>query len=170
MYTLRQTTLPGRTLGEGQRQSGRFHSNKHFHYYPLHLQQPGIYQIETHSALDTLCILMDERGKKIHRDDDSGSGSNCRLQKTLSPGRYLLAVRTFKKVGGDYQVSLSKKALPSPKPPKKTPTPQKPPTLQKPRPVATTPSPTPRPTTPTPQKTPTPTPATPRPVPMPTHS
>lgn len=60
---------------------------------------------------DTYLELFDADGQSIAQDDDgAGEGTNSRLAKTLSAGRYTLQVRALGDGTGDYSLSLAEGA------------------------------------------------------------
>jgi len=64
------------------------------------------------SAFDTSLLLVDivnnEVGNLVLQNDDSGSGTNSRIETTLSPGTYWLGVTSFDpNESGDYDIAIT---------------------------------------------------------------
>ena len=64
------------------------------------------------SAFDTNLLLVDivnnEVGNLVLQNDDSGSGTNSRLETTLSPGTYWLGVTSFDpSESGSYDIAIT---------------------------------------------------------------
>lgn len=62
--------------------------------------------LESSGLVDLVGDLYDGDGGLVTSDDDSGSGANFYMAPTLSPGRYLLEVRSNNNETGTYDVSL----------------------------------------------------------------
>lgn len=61
--------------------------------------RPGEVTVQTNGSLDTSGVLEDCSGDQIDEDDDSGSGSNFKIVRTLDPGTYYIRVSTGKATG-----------------------------------------------------------------------
>ena len=66
----------------------------------------------TSSAFDTNLLLVDivnnEVGNLARQDDDGGSGTNSRLETTLSPGTYWLGITSFApNESGNYDIAIT---------------------------------------------------------------
>jgi Matrixin len=64
------------------------------------------------TVIDTTLLLVDiidnEVGSLVLQDDDGGSGTNSRIETTLSPGTYWLGVTSFdSNESGDYDIEIS---------------------------------------------------------------
>lgn len=69
----------------------------------------GRVRIETASSsrTDTLCIVYDERGREVARDNDSGSNRQCRVDFHANGGRYFVEVRgSSYSSTGDYTIKF----------------------------------------------------------------
>ncbi|HAA55870.1 MAG TPA: hypothetical protein DCE42_13995 [Myxococcales bacterium] len=64
--------------------------------FSFKIQTSGHYNIETRGRnADPKCVLMDRKTRKIiTKDDDSGFARNCRMRLNLSPGEYIVQIRT----------------------------------------------------------------------------
>lgn len=62
--------------------------------------------VRSGSRLDPYVDLYDARGNRIGFDDDSGTGNNSRLTKTLGTGTYYVRVRGVSSSTGEYTVSV----------------------------------------------------------------
>lgn len=63
---------------------------------------------ETSGSTDTICVLMDRYGREILTDDDSGSGTNCRLQFEANDSPVYVGVRGYSSsTTGPFQVRWS---------------------------------------------------------------
>ena len=59
-------------------------------------------------AFDTYLYLLDDRGVEIALDDDSGSGRNSRITRTLQPGTYqIVATSYYQTATGSYELSVA---------------------------------------------------------------
>lgn len=60
-------------------------------------------------SFNTYLILLDAKGNPIASDDDSGGGTNARLQQNLDPGTYFVVVKPSDDpaASGDYSIALS---------------------------------------------------------------
>jgi len=63
--------------------------------YQFEVSESGSVQIDLTSSIDTYLYLLDSEGVVIARDDDSGSGLNSRLTRTLDAGTYRLVAATY---------------------------------------------------------------------------
>lgn len=75
--------------------------------YKFVVANPGDYVIETGGATDLTLALFGPNSpvKLVAQNDDSGAGSNARIEATLSPGTYFLQVRHYSAAGvGPYQI------------------------------------------------------------------
>jgi hypothetical protein len=62
-------------------------------YFKLSIPSSGKLTIQTTGSTDTYGYLLDQSGKTIASNDDSGSGANFRISKTLTTGSYYVQVR-----------------------------------------------------------------------------
>jgi len=60
-------------------------------------QSGGKVYIYTSGSIDTYCYLLDSSGKVIAQDDDSGEGTNCKIDTTIKSGNYYIKVRGYDK-------------------------------------------------------------------------
>jgi hypothetical protein len=69
----------------------------------------GSLTVETDGSLDTIMELYDNSGAKLKDDDDSGSGTNAKIQHTVSAGStYRIKVREYEnKTSGTYRIRAS---------------------------------------------------------------
>jgi uncharacterized protein len=76
----------------------------------LDLSAPSIVTLETHSGLDLYLELdaLDAEGNatRVAEDDDGGPGTEARIARALSPGRYRITVRPYGATTGPYAVSV----------------------------------------------------------------
>lgn len=74
--------------------------------YIFEVKKTGRYRFETLSGLDPKCTLLHRSLRVITRDDDSGLGRNCRIERQLKKGTYELQVRpaTTARNRGPYRV------------------------------------------------------------------
>jgi len=61
----------------------------------LEIDQTGMYTIQSEGDLDVVCRLLDESGRQVAADDDSGEGMNCSMTVPLGPGQYQVEVVGF---------------------------------------------------------------------------
>jgi Bacterial pre-peptidase C-terminal domain len=69
----------------------------------------GEYTIETHGNTDVVMGLFgpDDQTKSMDEDDNSGKGTNARIDTNLKPGKYYLCVSHFQPTGtGSYEISV----------------------------------------------------------------
>lgn len=69
-------------------------------------------EIESSGSVDTFGSLYDKQGTLIATDDDEGSGSNFRLVKNLTAGRYFVRVEGVDAGEGSYGLDLTLVAEP----------------------------------------------------------
>ncbi len=80
-----------------------------YDYYGLTAPTSGAYVFETTGTTDTFIELYDTNGSVIANDDDSGSGTNGRIEYTLTEGqRYYVSVHEYNNdATGDYTLVIS---------------------------------------------------------------
>ena len=79
--------------------------------YAFRLDSAGRYVIGTSGATDVVMSLHgpDNEAALVAVDDDSGLGLNARIERVLTPGRYLVQVRHYHPQGsGRYEVALER--------------------------------------------------------------
>ena len=47
----------------------------------------------TSSAFDAYLLLLDAKGNLVDQDDDSGGGTNARINRLLAPGSYYVVAK-----------------------------------------------------------------------------
>jgi hypothetical protein len=75
--------------------------------FQFQVSQAGDYVIETGGATDVMLSLYgpDSAAKLVAQDDDSGAGSNARIEASLRPGTYVVQVRHYRSSGtGPYRL------------------------------------------------------------------
>ena len=77
----------------GRAQPGRIERRGDRDYFRFDLSGRRRINLYTTGRTDTYCDLQDSRGRRITRNDNSGSGSNCRIRRRLNRGTYYVRVR-----------------------------------------------------------------------------
>ena len=74
--------------------AGRIDPGDDADYFRLRLDQSTAVAIYTTGSLDTTGRLQDSSGNEVDSDDDSGAGTNFRIEATLSAGTHYIAVES----------------------------------------------------------------------------
>lgn len=64
-------------------------------YFRITLDRPGTLRLHTSGGTDTYGHLEDSGGGELARNDDAGSGTNFRIERSLPAGTYYVRVRGF---------------------------------------------------------------------------
>ena len=75
--------------------AGRIDPDNDTDYFRLRLSQSTVVAIYTTGSLDTTGSLQDSSGNQVDFDDDGGSGTNFRIEATLSAGTHYIAVEAY---------------------------------------------------------------------------
>ncbi len=75
------------------------------HFFRIHAKGGSFVRIETTGTADTYCWLFDQKGTRVARNNNSGKGPNCRIDRVLKKGMYLLEVGVVRDRGGAFQVT-----------------------------------------------------------------
>lgn len=71
----------------------------------------------TSGDTDTYCVLFSGTGTELTRNDDAGSGLNCRIEHELPSGTYYLLVRQYdSSMTGNYTVRVDSESISEPTP------------------------------------------------------
>lgn len=77
-------------------------------YFEVTLDEAGTLTVSTSGDTDTFGALEDSEGTTIDSDDDSGTGSNFRIEEDLAAGTYFIRVRHFHNgLTGEYTLNVS---------------------------------------------------------------
>ncbi|MFN0119067.1 MAG: M12 family metallopeptidase [Blastocatellia bacterium] len=80
--------------------------------YTFNAATAAKYVIETTGATDVVMKLFGPNSQTalLAEDDDSGAGTNARIQRDLIPGKYFIQIRHFNKQGGtgSYKIQVKK--------------------------------------------------------------
>ncbi|MCY3952273.1 MAG: pre-peptidase C-terminal domain-containing protein [bacterium] len=96
--------------------------------YRLDVRDAGEVTIELSSQTDTYLYLLDAQGDVIVEDDDGGSGTDSRIVRDLSVGRYLVEATTYRAgASGSFTLGVRVARSASPPPPPPPPPPPAPP-------------------------------------------
>lgn len=86
--------------------SGRIETGQDVDFFRFQVPSRGSVEIRTSGSLDTLGALYDSSGTRLATNDDSGSGYNFRIVRTLSAGTYYVAVQSYGSGTGAYTLHL----------------------------------------------------------------
>ena len=101
-------TLAGATiLTLGGSQPGQIETGNDVDYFQIQVGASGVLTVETTGSLDTLGTLRDSSGSPLENDDDSGNGSNFRIQRTVNAGIYHVEVKSYGATTGSYTLHAS---------------------------------------------------------------
>ena len=101
-------TLAGATnLTLGGSQPGQIEAGNDVDYFQIQVGASGVLTVETTGSLDTLGTLRDSSGSPLENDDDSGNGSNFRIQRTVNAGTYHVEVKSYGATTGSYTLHAS---------------------------------------------------------------
>ena len=87
--------------------AGRIESGSDVDYFRFEVSGTREVTIGTSGSLDTVGTLYDGRGDQLASNDDSGSGYNFSIRRSLSTGTYYVRVRSFASLTGAYTLRLS---------------------------------------------------------------
>ncbi len=89
-------SVPGIVLGTAWR------------FFSFNLSSPGAVTVYTEGQTDTIGQLLDADCNRIVDDDDSGEGTNFRIETELEPGTYYISVRGYSDAtSGPYTLHIS---------------------------------------------------------------
>ena len=94
-----------RLIGVGDKSVGRISSTVP-ETWVIALPNRRKLQIWTTGSLDTMGVLADVTGRTLATNDDGGHGCNFRLQRTLDPGVYTIAVSSYNSARGCYRLCV----------------------------------------------------------------
>lgn len=77
-----------------------------FDYFVFELGSQTSVTVETTGTTDTYGVLYDDGGLRLDEDDDSGTGTNFSITKTLNAGRYFVRVEGSGGAEGSYSIDL----------------------------------------------------------------
>ena len=86
---------------------GRFEEGDDVDYFRFELSETREVTIETTGGLDTVGRLEDSEGDRLASNDDGGSGTNFRIQRSLSAGTYYVRVGSDASRAGAYTLRLA---------------------------------------------------------------
>ena len=81
-------------------------------YWRVAIPSYGTLIAETTGDADTVGALEDEQGRALATDDDSGAGSNFRIERNVEPGTYYIRVAGTEDGVGDYVLRVAHTPLP----------------------------------------------------------
>jgi hypothetical protein len=88
--------------------AGKIEEARDEDYFRIIVPTGGDLAIESQGSTDVYGHLYDSSENELTRDDDSGSGYNFSMERTVSPGTYYIRVRHWSSSGtGPYSVNVS---------------------------------------------------------------
>ena len=102
-----RSAASGLTLGTPV--AGRVDPGDDTDYFQLRLSQSTAVAIYTTGSLDTTGSLQDSSGNQVASDDDGGTGTNFRIEATLSAGTHYVAVGSIFRGIGDYTLHAERR-------------------------------------------------------------
>ena len=87
--------------------AGRIETGSDEDYFRFEVSSRGTVQLETTGGTDTTGTLYDSAGTRLAYNDDSGTGNNFRISRTLSAGTYYVAVGSYRTRTGAYTLSIT---------------------------------------------------------------
>ena len=103
-------------LAIGSSATGRVGPGDEVDYFSLEVNEPTVVAIYTTGSLDTLGSLRDSSNSKLAGDDDSGEGTNFRIEATLNVGIHYVRVESYHNVDGTYTLHVERQAAATPPP------------------------------------------------------
>ena len=92
------------TIRSGRFTPGEIHQANDVDWFRFRTSHAGEWVISTRGDLDTLCIV-NFGGDEVARDDDSGTGLNCRVEAMLQADRdYYVQVESYETDIGSYEL------------------------------------------------------------------
>ncbi|TNE50049.1 MAG: hypothetical protein EP343_10040 [Deltaproteobacteria bacterium] len=104
-FSLFNKRIVSKVLKVGGKQKGVLTEKAPRHFFRIQSQGGSLVRIETTGEADTYCWLFDQKGTRVARNNNSGKGPNCRMDRVLKQGVYLLEVGVVRNRGGSFQVS-----------------------------------------------------------------
>ena len=86
--------------------AGRLETDTDNDYFRLDVRGPGKLTVYTESSLDTVGALIREDSGDLRSNDDSGSGSNFRIETDVTAGTYYVRVGGYGSATGDYTLKV----------------------------------------------------------------
>ncbi|MCB4743984.1 MAG: PPC domain-containing protein, partial [Sulfurovum sp.] len=80
-------------VGSNSTTSGRINSAGDVDWFKIVIPRAGTFTVETNGITDTKGVLYDANGTEITSDDDSGSGHNFKISRSITVGTYYVTVR-----------------------------------------------------------------------------
>ena len=112
-----QTFSAATVLHLGSPVDGRIEFNSDTDLFVLTIGSSEVVEVFTAGSLDTYGTLTDTRGQILVQDDDDGSGSNFRIERTLDPGTYYVRVESYENAStGSYTLHARSKDIHSNEP------------------------------------------------------
>jgi CTP-dependent riboflavin kinase len=96
-FTLRLRRIKSKKLALNKQISVLMSRYERHTYLEVNIPRRSLYVLQTFGGTDTICELLNNQGKRIARNDDSGIGKNCRLVENLSQGRYFLKITLYRR-------------------------------------------------------------------------
>ena len=109
------STSTATSVGLNTLTSGRIERRGDNDYFRVSVVGSGTLTVSSTGSLDTYGYLLSSSGRTISSDDDSGSGMNFRVSRTVSTGTYYIRVRGFgSRTTGSYSLNVSFNNTPIP--------------------------------------------------------
>lgn len=94
-------------FGDTKKASIGAYGEEDYYEFQIPLDSAVKVAIYTEGPTDTVMSLMNSNKNVIAWNDDSGTGSNARIVKTLNKGKYIVRIRHYSpKKTGDYSITL----------------------------------------------------------------
>ena len=100
------TQATATAVGVPSATAGRLETDTDNDYFRLDVRGPGKLTVYTESSLDTVGALIREDSGDLRSNDDSGSGSNFRIETDVTAGTYYVRVGGYGSATGDYTLKV----------------------------------------------------------------
>ena len=90
------------SLSLGSSRSGQIESSGDVDYFRVQVGVSGTLKAHTTGTLDTVGELQSSSGATIESDNDSGTGGNFTIERSVSPGAYFIKVSAYGSDTGSY--------------------------------------------------------------------
>ena len=91
----------------GSSRSGEIETGSDVDYFRVQVGESGTLTVYTTGSLDTKGELQSSSGSRLASNDDGGSGSNFRIERSVSAGTYYVKVESYSSRTGSYTIHAS---------------------------------------------------------------
>ena len=91
----------------GSSRSGEIETGSDVDYFRVQVGESGTLTVYSTGSLDTKGELQSSSGSRLASNDDGGSGSNFRIERSVSAGTYYVKVESYSSRTGSYTIHAS---------------------------------------------------------------